>query len=258
MTTHQPLHAQLYVEMLQRIRSGAWRQGERVPSEKSLIAEFGTSRGPVRQALAALRAEGMIVGGRGAPPRVQRPVPSQPFGTFLPFTEWATNAGFVPGQRIIEAARRPASEQVALELGVHPDDPVVEIVRMRTLDDKPALIERSSFSFDVGKHLLSADLDCGSIYRVLAGAGIVPVRARHIIDAIAAHPLDSEWLRVSAGAPLLRSRRVSYDADDRVIEFADDRHLPSMTTFAIENSASHRTPLTREPVGSQPRAKDSA
>ena len=116
MSDTAPLHTQLYESMLQRIRTGVWPAGEKVPSEKSLIAEFGVSRGPVRQALARLRAEGMIFGGRGTPPRVQRTTPAQSFGTFMSFTEWARALGVAPGQRVIEVSRRPASEQVAQEL----------------------------------------------------------------------------------------------------------------------------------------------
>lgn len=256
MTANQPLHMQLYQEMARRIQSGAWETGDRVPSEKSLIAEFGTSRGPVRQALAALRAEGVITGGRGAPPRVQRAVPSQSFGTFLSFTEWAKSAGFTPGQQVVEIARRPATEQVARQLRINPDDVVVEIVRLRTLDGEPALFERTSLAYAIGVHLLTANFDDGSIYQTLAQHGIVPTRARHLIDAVAAHPLDAEWLRVSPGYPLLRDRRRSTAEDGTVIEYADDRHLPSMTTFAIENSAAHRTPLTRGYAGETHFAKD--
>ncbi|KAM9863230.1 GntR family transcriptional regulator [Leucobacter sp. BZR 635] len=246
MTANQPLHMQLYEEMAKRIQSGAWETGDRVPSEKSLIAEFGTSRGPVRQALAALRAEGVITGGRGAPPRVQRAVPSQSFGTFLSFTEWAKSAGFVPGQQVVEVAKRPATEHVARELRVTPDDTIVEVVRLRTLDGEPALFERTSFAYAIGVHMLTATFDEGSIYQTLALHGHIPTRARHVIDAVAAHPLDAEWLRVSPGSPLLRARRTSTAEDGSVIECADDRYLPSMTTFALENTAAHRTHLIRE------------
>lgn len=256
MDQQQPLHAQLYAAMFQRIHSGAWRAGDRVPSERALIAEFGTSRGPVRQALAALRAGGMIGGGRGAPPRVQRPVPAQPFGNFVSFTDWAIGAGFTPGQRIIEAARRSANKDIALHLGVHPEDSVIEVVRLRTLNDAPALLERSAFPYDVGLSLLTADLSADGVHRHLAQRRIVPVCARHVIDAVAAHQLDAEWLRVPVGSPLLRARRVSRDAQGAVIEFADDRYLPTMTTFVIENTVKYRTPLVRESIGTHPRTKE--
>ncbi|MBL3687837.1 GntR family transcriptional regulator [Leucobacter zeae] len=249
MTENAPLHVQLYDEMIHRIRTGVWQPGDRVPSEKSLVAEFGTSRGPVRQALSTLRSEGMISGGRGAPPRVQRTAPAQSFDTFMSFTEWAHELGLEPGQRVIEAGRRPATEDIARELQVLPESPVVEIIRVRYLDEKPAMLERSLFPFDVGRPLLSADLDGGSLYATLCSLGIVPVRARHVIDAIAAHPLEVEQLRVAPGAPLLRVRRIAYDEHGAIIETADDRYLPSMASFVVENSSERRTPLARQAAG---------
>jgi GntR family transcriptional regulator len=188
----------------------------------------------------------MIIGRRGAPPRVQRTAPAQSFDTFMSFTEWARELGLAPGQRVIEASRRPATEDIARELQLEPDTPVVEIIRLRLLDDKPAMLERSLFPYEIGRHLISADLDHGSIYQTLCAAGVVPVRARHVIDAIAAHPLEVEQLHVSPGAPLLRVRRLAYDEFGTVIETADDRYLPAMATFVVENSAEHRTPLTRQ------------
>lgn len=249
MTMPSPLHALLYEEMLRRIRTGEWCAGEKVPSEKSLIAEFGTSRGPVRQALAALRAEGMIVGGRGAPPRVHRTAPHQSFDTFMSFTEWARELGMEPGQKVIERVKRPATEENARELRISPDDPIVEVIRVRLLGGKPAMLERSLFPLEVGRYLLGADLDNGSIYQTLARAEVVPVRAKHIIDAIPAHPLEAEQLHVEHGAPLLRVRRLAYSANGAVIETADDRYLPAMTSFVVENSTDHRVPLARQTGG---------
>ena len=247
-----PLHSQLYAEISARIQSGVWAAGERVPSEKSLSEEFGVSRGPVRQALAALRAEGMIVGGRGAPPRVQRSAPPQSFDTFMSFSEWARSLGQTPGQRVIEASRRLAGPEAVAELELAPDEPVVEIVRLRTLNGAPAMLERSRFPLRVGAGLLAADLDSGSIYQHMREQGDAPVRARHLIDAIAAEPLDATWLAVDAGSPLLRVRRTARGADDRVVEAADDRYVPGMATFAIENATRHTAQISvgrPEPAG---------
>lgn len=252
MTESSPLHAQLYAEMVRRIRTGEWKQGDRVPSEKSLVSEFGTSRGPVRQALAALRAEGMIVGGRGAPPRVQRTAPAQSFESFMSFTEWAHELDLTPGQRIIEASRRPATEEIARELRLSPDSPVVEIIRLRLLDDKPAMLERSLFPPDIGAQLLGTDLDGGSIYQTLSAAGVVPTRVKHTIDAISAHPLEVEQLRVPQGTPLLRVRRAAYNEHGTVIETADDRYLPTMAAFVVENGPDRQIPFSRASASTAP------
>ncbi|MGA3159403.1 MAG: GntR family transcriptional regulator, partial [Steroidobacteraceae bacterium] len=40
----QPLYAQVKNHVLRHIRSGAWRPGERVPSEHELVRELNVSR----------------------------------------------------------------------------------------------------------------------------------------------------------------------------------------------------------------------
>lgn len=249
MTPTPPLHVQLYEEMIRRIRTGEWRAGDKVPSEKSLTEEFKTSRGPVRQAFAALRAEGMIVGGRGAPPRVQHTAPAQSFDTFMSFTEWARHLGYEPGQRVVHVEATEATEQQARDLQVAPDAPLVQLVRLRLLDGRPAMLERSVYPYETGRELLSADLQNNSVYQTLGAFGWAPVRARHVIDAIAAAALEAEQLHTALGTPLLRVRRLAFDSNGVVLEAADDRYLPSMSSFVIDNTAPQHTPLMRQAPG---------
>ncbi len=256
MARKQPLHSQLYEVMAERIRTGVWQEGERVPSENTLVDEFGTSRGPVRQALSRLRAEGLIVGGRGAPPRVQRAVPSQSFDTYISFTEWAEELGRVPSQRTIEVARRLADERIAGELEVPEGSPVVEVVRLRMLEGEPVMLERGLYVYEAGKHLVAADLDTHSIYQILREHGIFPQRARNVIDAVAAGELEAQWLGVPQGSPLLRVRRVTHDQAGSVVDFAENRYLPGKATFAVENTRHNQTPLTRISVDAEGERSD--
>ena len=50
-----------------RITQGEYAVGASLPSESMLCAEFEVSRGPVRQALATLRNEGLIELSQGKP-----------------------------------------------------------------------------------------------------------------------------------------------------------------------------------------------
>lgn len=245
MTENKPLHSQLYSVMVDRINSGAWKAGERVPSEKELLAEFGTSRGPVRQALARLRTEGFIAGGRGAPPTVQKAVPSQSFDTYISFTEWAEELGHVPGQKTIEVSRRLADEQSARHLGLTAGSQMVEVVRLRMFGKDPVMLERSFYPFEVGKHLLAADLDASSIYQILREHDIFPTRARNVIDAVAAGEFEAHWLGVDLGSPLLRVRREAFDQEGKVVDFVENCYLPSKATFAVENTRFVPNPFTR-------------
>lgn len=52
--------ARLYDEMLQLIETGVWEVGSAIPSERTLMQDFGVSRIAVREALSMLRAIGVL------------------------------------------------------------------------------------------------------------------------------------------------------------------------------------------------------
>src|SRR5262245_46753836 len=157
-----PLHERIAADLRARIVSGELAVGGAVPSEAELRQAWQGSRGPVRQALASLRAEGLIAGGRGKPPVVQRQQVTQPFDTFLSFSRWVQMLGRVPGQRTVEIARRPAPADVAGLLGLSAGDPVVQLRRLRMLDGEPVLVERTTFTLRWGATLFQHDPDDGS------------------------------------------------------------------------------------------------
>ncbi|HEY0807179.1 MAG TPA: winged helix-turn-helix domain-containing protein, partial [Pseudonocardiaceae bacterium] len=55
----QPLHEQIAADLRRQIMSGELPVGGALPSEARLCEQWHGSRAPVRQALAALRAEGL-------------------------------------------------------------------------------------------------------------------------------------------------------------------------------------------------------
>jgi GntR family transcriptional regulator, histidine utilization repressor len=55
-----PLYAQLKEHVLQNIRAGNWRTGERVPSEHELVREFKVSRMTANRALRELMRSGVL------------------------------------------------------------------------------------------------------------------------------------------------------------------------------------------------------
>lgn len=250
------LHHNVLTELRLRIVSGRYAIGSALPSESVLCAEFEVSRGTIRHALGVLRTEGLIGGGQGKPPSVQSRAVPQSFETFLSFSRWAHGQSRVPGQRTIELARRGAYGAVADSLNVDEGTPVVEVLRLRLLDGEPAMIERGAFASDVGGLIFEFDPDSGSIYDHLISRGADLSAARHVIDAVAADDIDARLLEIELGAPLLRERRIARNADGRAIEYSDDRYLPALAAFTIDNrqdSSMARvsmTPATADLIGS--------
>lgn len=230
-----PLHVRIAESLRQQITSGTLSVGEPLPSEARLGERFDASRGTVRAALAALDREGLIDRGQGRSPIVREGVAAQPFETFLSFTAWAHGAGHVPGQRTLEIARRGASPAAAEALDLEAGEPVIEVLRLRTLDGLPAMLERASFVEHVGKLLFDFDPDAGSIYAHLTAQNVRLHSARHVIDAVGASDEDAQLLELAPGAPLLRERRRVLSPTGEPLEFGEDRYRPDRVTFSIDN-----------------------
>lgn len=241
----RPLHEQVAAELRRRITLGELTVGAPLPSEAQLCEQWHSSRAPIRQALATLRAEGLIGGGRGKPPVVRRQSLSQPFDSFMSFSSWAEELGHVPGQRTLEVALRPAPTEIADALDIDPCEMVVQLVRLRLLDDVPTMIERTTFVEHVGRSLFDYDCDSGSIYAYLTSRGLEVGDARHVIDAVGADETDAELLGLTPGVPLLRERRLASTTDGEAFEYSDDRYKPDIISFTIHNRLDAQPALSR-------------
>ncbi|MFF3161123.1 winged helix-turn-helix domain-containing protein [Streptomyces sp. NPDC003273] len=87
----------------ERIRTGALRAGERLPTQAELAEEFGVERGAVRQALRALAEDGLLSNvSKGSPPRIAEPAPAhdEPQPTMVGLAPRLTEAFAAPHVRI--------------------------------------------------------------------------------------------------------------------------------------------------------------
>ena len=234
------LYIQIAEDLRRKIASGQLSPGDNVPSEGELAELWQSSRGPIRNALSALRNEGLIETRRGRPARVAERRAQQPADVSIPFTRWARDIGTVPGAQTQEVTLRRADEEKAQALGIEPGAPIVDVVRLRLLDGRPTMLERLTFIEEVGRLLFDVDLDTVSITEYLDERGFGYAEVDHEIDAVAAGELDSRLLDVEPGTPILRLHRVTRGADGRIFEASDDRYRSDIIRFTIAASGRAR------------------
>lgn len=222
-------------DLRERIASGQLRPGDDVPTEAELAERWQTSRGPIRNALAALRAEGLVETTRGRPARVVSKKATQAVDMSVPFTRWARDLGVEPGAQTQEIALRRAADLAEL-FGISPDDQVVSVLRLRMLNGRPTMVERLNYTEGVGRLLFQVDTDAVSITDYLGEHGHPIVSVQHEIDAMAADERDAALLRVPVGTPLLRLSRISRDAEGRIFEASQDRYLGDVVRFTVAGS----------------------
>jgi GntR family transcriptional regulator len=234
------MHLRITEAIRRAIRSGSYPPGSQLPSERELAEEFDVSRGTVRQALATLRAEGVVASRKGARGVVLSEPRAQSFSELLSFSAWARSLGEEPSGRVVELVRRYADAADAQRLDVPEGDPVFSLVRVRMLGGAPVMIERTTFVESVGRRVASVDLESDSIYARLGEHGVVFAQARHYVSAIPADAEDAELLGVEPGTPLLRQVRRTTSPEGVPLEWSDDRYLGDAVSFVLENSSGSR------------------
>lgn len=231
----EAVYTQIADDLRTQIATGALRPGDDVPTEAELAEKWSTSRGPIRNALARLRGEGLIETGRGRPARVVARKESQAVDVSVPFTRWARELGVTPGAETQEVSLRRAGDRADL-LGVAPEDTIVSVVRLRLLDGRPTMLERLFYTEVPGRRLFEVDPDEISITAYLASIGHPIVGLQHQIDAVAADEQDAALLQIPQGAPILRLSRISRDANGRIFEASEDRYLSEVVRFTVAAS----------------------
>src|SRR5277367_6179216 len=131
--TESSLYRKVAEDIRGAIASGEYPAAAKLPSENELAQRYGVSRGTIRQAFAALRADGVIASRRGARRVVLGGPRVQSFGELLSFSRWARALDEVPGGQVVAMQRRPAKTGEADRLAIDPGAPVYHLTRVRTL-----------------------------------------------------------------------------------------------------------------------------
>ncbi|GAA3022846.1 GntR family transcriptional regulator [Streptomyces glomeratus] len=211
--------------------------GSLLPTETDLAAHYGVSRGTVRQAVAALSAEGLIGSRQGARRVVLASRRSQSFAELRSFAQWARAMGREATGHVVAQGYRPATKEDAVRLHLSEGTPVLHVLRVRGLDGEPVLLERTVYADWISPAVESIEPDCSSVtQRLFEETGLVFAYGEHIIDAVAAGAQDAELLGVRRAGPLLRVRRVTTTREGRPVEWSDDRYRSDAVSFSVHNS----------------------
>jgi GntR family transcriptional regulator len=231
-----PLHVQVKEALKDRIVRRTLKPGDLVPGDLELCSQFGVSRTTVRQGLAELAHEGWVVRERGRGTFVASPkLTERAVERLSGFFEDMVVLGFPPVSQVLRQRLRAADAHVASRLNLAPGAMVVEIERLRFVEDEPVVLTTTYLPHALVPGLEAADLTRRSLYEYLATEfGLSLARGRRTIEAVAADARQAQLLRLRKGAPLVFLQSVSYLADDRPIEFYLAFHRGDRSRFEVE------------------------
>ncbi len=241
-------HEEIADELRRAIDREQYTVGSRLPPETELATHYGVARGTVRQAVAALTAEGLIGSRQGARRVVLASRRSQTFEELRSFAQWARAMGREATGRVVHQEYRPATAEDAMRLQLREKTPVLHVLRVRGLDGEPVLLERTVYADWIAPSVEPLEPDCPSVtQRLFEDTGLVFAYGEHVIDAVAAGAQDAELLDVRRTSPLLRVRRVTTTREGRPVEWSDDRYRGDAVSFSVFNSIGNNA-LARKPA----------
>lgn len=228
-----PLYVRARKELVDRIRSGAWRPGELIPNEFELADEFGMSQGTVRKALDSLAADHLVIRRQGRGTFVVEHTPAHVQFRFFNLFDDAGRQ-ILPESRDarIRRMRAKAGERRALALTA--GDDVVRIERIRLRRTAPFIIETISLPAALFPGIEAMAPLPNTLYDLFQKSfGVLIIRADEQISPLAAGPEEARALEIAEGTPLLRVERVSFGLDDAPVELRVSLvHLPTGYYFS--------------------------
>ncbi len=191
-----------------------------VPSEAELCQSYGISRTTVRKAIADLIQEGLLytVQGKGtfvAPRKLRSAWVQQTGGLYADMTE----RGFKVTMQVLAVGVVLAEENILQEMGLPEGAQMVQVTRLRFVDDKPFDIVTNFMPAERFPGLEDEDFTHKSLYSILRNRYQVNfARGVRVVEAGACPADEARLLHVRPGAPILITHSTMFDEKGEAFE----------------------------------------
>ncbi len=231
-----PYYQQLMDIIKTRIGNKEWSPGEKISSEHELCDKYHISRSVIRQALKELEIEGIISRIKGKGTFISEPkIKAGFFQKITSFYQDMVDQGLKTSTRVLNKNVVACNGKVAAFLDLKPGTKVIDIRRLRFVDDKPIQLVTNYIPFEICPALADIDLTDKSLYESMERiCGIKISKASRYIEARLANDSEAELMETQRNAPLIILESVSYTADDVPVEYYYALHCGTRTRFRFD------------------------
>ena len=241
-----PPFRQIADQLRRAIQRGDLEPGGRVPSEAKLIEHYGVARMTVRQAVAELKAEGLVIAehGRGVFVRSRPSVRRLASDRFARRHREVGKAAFLaetesigtPSVDQLEVTQIVPPERVAEQLKLRKTAKVVCRDRRYLIDGIPVELATTYVPLAIARGTLitSQDTGPGGVYARIEESGHQLGSFTEEVGARMPTPRERRRLSLPEGTPVITVLRVAYDVGGRPVEMTDT--VKSAPSYVLEYS----------------------
>ena len=231
-----PVYYQIKQTIKNWILNKEFNPGGKIPSENELAEKFRVSRLTVRQAISQLVQEGFLISKRGE-------------GTFVTNNENLISSfsleftGFMDDlfyqiskskTKSVKIAKMTAPRLVKEKLELEGEPGVVQIKRVRFLEDKAFAYTINYLPLEIGKKINEKDLYKKALLQILEqDLGIQFTEALQTIEASFADKEVAEQLGITSGSPILFVERIMYTKKRKPVELVRSSYRGDLYKYIV-------------------------
>jgi GntR family transcriptional regulator len=234
-----PLYYQLENVLREKITSGAYAGGDRLPTEIELIEEYKVSRITVRQALSALAEDGLIERKQGRGTFIaERKSKKRKFTGTIHLTgslDELIEMGMDTPVKVLEMNRVDADLHEAELLQLKVGSPIYRLKRLRLVEGKPYSLILNYLPENIGSRLTMAELSSGALLHTMeTKLGYTLDNAVQEIKAELADPYVAQVLDIRVGTALLSIERTVYSNQGIPVEFVHTLYRSDLYGYSVK------------------------
>lgn len=213
-------YVQIYNILKKRIEDRIYMPNTLLPSENELAEEFNVTRITIRNAIKILKEEGRIYTEKGKGSFVKAPGIEQSLFKFYSFGRNYAKQDFQTETKVIRTKIGVQDEEICNKLNLSNDDEVIEIIRLRKIEQSPVILEFSYIPLRMAPDILEMDLANLSIYDLLEERFELKItRAKEYLSPDITDEYESKHLEIPKKTPVFITDRITYTQRDLPIEY---------------------------------------
>lgn len=219
----EPIYQAIARQFRDKVASGEWAKGHRIPSEQELVAKLGISRGTLRKAVGLLVDEGILERTQGRGTFVASEKVSYPFAQeLISFAEEMRRRGQEYHTQVLSSEVIEAPAWLLSHLDAPKGSRVLSLERTRDVNGIPAVFMKNWVLLDKCPGLDQEDFTKVGLFEAIERR--TGKRIKYGVRDFSAKILDKEQALImgrKAGDPVLYMTQTTYGQDETPIEFSN-------------------------------------
>ncbi|MEM7207635.1 MAG: histidine utilization repressor [Pseudomonadota bacterium] len=216
-TASLPLYLQIKNAILEKVRSGEWQPGQKIPSENQLAEDLGASRMTINRPLRELTAEGVLKRVHGLGTFVAEPPRRASLIELKPIEVEIAEQGKSHRHEVQSLVEIKAKQALAERMNLLAGDTLFHIVVVHFQDGVPIQIESRHVNPAIVPLFIRVDFTDITPSQYLIDQ-VRPDRLEHVVQAIMPDEYMARRLSIPVTEPCLRLNRRTWKGDDIVTD----------------------------------------